>query len=159
MNTEKLALLLAVTLAATSPSVAQDRSSWKQYVGSSGTRIAFPVGVFPREAGPAEQGTGERFRTADGSGQLAVYSLSNPLHETPARYLFHRLKLPRAAIKYQKVTPRFFVLSSARNGYIYYSRCNFARRIHCIYMTYPEQEKRAWDGIVTRVSNSLRSSG
>ena len=153
MNTEKLALLLVVTLAATSPSVAQDQTSWKHYVGSSGTRIAFPVDVFPRDAGPAEQGTGQRFRTADGTGQLAIYSLSNPLHESPTTYLIHRLKVPRATIKYQKVTPRFFVLSSARDGFIYYSRCNFARRIHCIYLTYPEQEKRAWDGIVTRVSN------
>jgi hypothetical protein len=159
VNTEKLVLLLVLMLVAAWPSVAQDRISWKQYVGPSGSRISFPVDVFPRDAGPAEQGTGQRFRTADGSGQLAIYSLSNPLHESPATYLSHRLKVPRANIKYQKVTPRFFVLSSSRNGFIYYSRCNFARRIHCIYMTYPEQEKRAWDRIVTRVSNSLRSSG
>jgi hypothetical protein len=155
----KLLLLLAATFAATSPSLAQDRTSWKQYVGSSGTRIAFPVDVFPKDAGPAEQGTGQRFRTADSRGQLAIYSLANTLHESPATYLVHRLKVPRATIKYQKVTPRFFVLSSTRDGFIYYSRCNFGRRIHCIYMTYPEQEKRAWDRIVTRVSNSLRSSG
>jgi hypothetical protein len=28
--------------------------------------------------------------------------------------------------------------------------------MHCIYMSYPERELRAWDRIVTRISLSLR---
>ena len=36
-------------------------------------------------------------------------------------------------------------------------RCNFdARMIHCIDLTYPLEEKRAWDETVTRISRSLR---
>jgi hypothetical protein len=41
-------------------------------------------------------------------------------------------------------------------GKVYYSRCNFARRMHCIYLAYPEREKRDWDTTVTRISLSLR---
>jgi hypothetical protein len=35
-------------------------------------------------------------------------------------------------------------------------RRNFTARIHCIYLTYPQREKRARDAIVTRISLSLR---
>jgi hypothetical protein len=155
----KSTLALMATFVAASPGDAQERVSWKQYVDESGTRIAFPVSVFPNDGGPTEQGIGRQFRTADTRAQLAIYSLSNPKGERPAGYLRNHLKVSPATIKYARVTPRFYVLSSVRDGFIYYSRCNFARRIHCIYMTYPEHEKRAWDEIVTRVSNSLRASG
>jgi hypothetical protein len=138
---------------------AQERVSWRQYVDGSGTRVALPVSVFENDEGSSEQGNGRKFRNANGNAQLSIYSLPNPAGESPARYLHDRLKVSRATIKYQRVTLRFFVLSSVKDGFIYYSRCNFSHRIHCIYITYPEQEKRAWDDIVTRISNSLRSHG
>jgi hypothetical protein len=41
-----------------------------------------------------------------------------------------------------------------------HSRCNFSefhgQNIHCFDLVYPQREKRAWDGIVTRISLSLR---
>ena len=56
------------------------------------------------------------------------------------------------------MTARFFALSAAREGKIYYTRCNLsaggAGTIH--YLGYPQSEKREWDGIVTHVSYSLR---
>jgi hypothetical protein len=157
MTASKNALILLATLTVSQPGFAQEQTSWTQYVDRSGTRVAFPVDVFPSDAGPAEQGRGQRFRTNDGRAQLAIYTLPNPLRESPATYLRNRLRVSTAMLKYRRVTPRFYALSSARDGFIYYSRCNFARQIHCIYMTYPEHEKRAWDSVVTRVSNSLRS--
>jgi hypothetical protein len=157
MKPSKTALLLAAALGVTQPGFAQEQTSWMQYADRSGTRVAFPVDVFPSGAGPAEQGRGQRFRTNDGRAQLAIYTLANLLRESPATYLRNRLRVSSAMLTYRRVTPRFYVLSSARDGFIYYSRCNFARQIHCIYMTYPEHEKRAWDALVTRVSNSLRS--
>ncbi len=54
------------------------------------------------------------------------------------------------------MTEQFFVMSSIRDGRIFYSRCNFASGIHCIYLEYPQAEKLAFDPIVTRVSTSLR---
>lgn len=51
---------------------------------------------------------------------------------------------------------RFFVVSSFRNGMIWYDRCNFAGRyVTCVLMNYPAAEKTRWDAIVSRISNSL----
>jgi len=155
----KASLVALATLGAGSPVDAQERASWRQYVGDSGTKVAFPVSHFPKDEGPTEHGSGRQFRSTNGSAQLSIYSLPNLAGERPAGYLRNHLKVSPTTVKYQRVTPRFFVLSSVKDGFIYYSRCNFARRIHCIYMTYPAEEKPAWDDIVTRVSNSLRSSG
>jgi hypothetical protein len=56
------------------------------------------------------------------------------------------------------VTPGFFVVSSFRKGKIYYDRCNFAGRfINCVLINYPASEKRQWDNVVTRISNTLAS--
>ena len=55
------------------------------------------------------------------------------------------------------MTDRFFAVSGIRDGEVYYSRCNFHGRMHCIYISYPQRELRAWDGIVTRISLSLRA--
>ena len=45
-------------------------------------------------------------------------------------------------------------------GSIFYSRCNFSSdaggAIHCFDMVYPQEAKRAFDYVVTRVSRSLR---
>jgi hypothetical protein len=51
--------------------------------------------------------------------------------------------------------------ASTKSGkIILYSRCNFSSRalraIHCFDLTYPQEEKRAWDAVVTRISLSLR---
>jgi hypothetical protein len=46
---------------------------------------------------------------------------------------------------------------------ILYSRCNFSgrgrRAIHCFDIRYPQEEKRSWDSIITRISRSLRPLG
>jgi hypothetical protein len=58
------------------------------------------------------------------------------------------------------VTPEFFAIAAVMRGSIYYSRCNFShnagRAIHCFDLKYPVQERQSWDGIVTRMSRSLR---
>ena len=58
------------------------------------------------------------------------------------------------------MTRTFFAISSVRQGLIFYSRCNFSAdaggAIHCFDLVYPQQEKRAWDALVTRISRSLR---
>ena len=51
------------------------------------------------------------------------------------------------------------LLSHRSDGVILYSRCNFSqgrRAIHCFDLLYPQEEKRSWDAIVTRISLSLR---
>jgi hypothetical protein len=59
-----------------------------------------------------------------------------------------------------RIARSFFAISSERDGVILYSRCNFSGGargvIHCFDLKYPQQEKRAWDAVVTRISLSLR---
>ena len=66
----------------------------------------------------------------------------------------------RAALDYERTTRSFFAISLERDGVVYYSRCNFSGRregaIHCFDLVYPQDEKRAWDPVVTRISLSLR---
>jgi hypothetical protein len=106
------------------------------------------------------KGVGERLRSADGRAVLTIYSRENDTEETPASYLKNNLRLARAALDYERVTPTFFAISSVRQGMIYYSRCNFSSEmggaVHCFDLVYPQREQRAWDPIVTRISRSLR---
>ena len=98
--------------------------------------------------------------TADGRAQLSIYSRPNEAGETPSTYLQNKLRYPRSAIQYQRVTRSFFAISTETDGTIYYSRCNFSANaggaIHCFDLMYPQTEKKAWDGVVTRISRSLR---
>src|SRR5262249_50293676 len=121
----------------------------------TGTEVDFPAGLFSVDAGPSERGVGRVFQSEDGRAKFSAYTLENEADETPRSYLQKHLTVGPAAIDYRRVAGRFFVVSGVRGGEVYYSRCNFRGRMHCIYMSYPERELRAWDGIVTRVSLSL----
>jgi hypothetical protein len=89
--------------------------------------------------------------------QPCPFSRPNDTGENPATYLRHNLRMDRSSLDYARVARSFFAISSEREGVILYSRCNFSRRaIHCFDLTYPQEEKRAWDAVVTRISLSLR---
>ncbi len=106
------------------------------------------------------KGIGQRFKRADGRADLSVYSLPNEAGETPATYLRHNLRMDRSVLDYTRIARSFFAISSEREGVILYSRCNFSKRgrgaIHCFDLVYPQEAKRSWDAVVTRISLSLR---
>jgi hypothetical protein len=134
---------------------------WKEFqIPDLGTRVDYPAAVFSVSDGKSEVGMGERLSTADRRASLTIYSRANETGETPASYLRKNLRMSQSVIQYQRVTPSFFAISAEREGTIYYSRCNFSefhgQNIHCFDLVYPQREKRAWDGIVTRISLSLR---
>ena len=108
--------------------------------------------------GEPEKGVGQRFESSDGSAVLSIYSSENEAADTPASYL--RKNLRQSGLDYQRVTRSFFAISMERDGRIYYSRCNCSRSakrsIHCFDLLYPQEEKLAWDPVVTRISLSLR---
>jgi hypothetical protein len=153
---------LAVLIAQAACGVAQaqfrlDKSEdWKNFEGASGLSVRYPSGIFAAEAGPTEKGAGQKFKSRDGRYEFAAYSIDNAGGDTPRAYLQKNLLVPQAALVYRRATRKFFVISSIRNERIFYSRCNFAGRIHCVYLEYPQADKVAWDGIVSRVSYSLR---
>ncbi|MFL6799722.1 MAG: hypothetical protein ACJ8F3_20185 [Xanthobacteraceae bacterium] len=133
---------------------------WQTFViAQYGTRVDYPTGIFA-PAGAPEKGVGERFQSKDGRAILSVYSQENTAGDTPLGYLKRNLRVPPRGLGYQRITRSFFAISQERDGLIYYSRCNFSRRTrnstHCFDLVYPQEEKRAWDPVVTRISLSLQ---
>jgi hypothetical protein len=127
---------------------------WRIFeVPEYGTRVNYPARIFG-PAGEPEKGIGQRFESADGSAVLSVYSSENEAADTPGK------NLRQSSLDYERVTRSFFAISMERAGRIFYSRCNFSRSakgsIHCFDLVYPQEEKRAWDPVVTRISLSLR---
>jgi hypothetical protein len=134
---------------------------WQNFqVEDFGTTVDYPSTIFSEPAGKAEKGTGQRFNSADGRSTLTIYALENADGDTPASYLRKNLRMRRSALDYERVTRSFFAISTEGQGTVLYSRCNFESgdggTIHCIDLVYPQEVARAWDGIVTRISRSLR---
>jgi hypothetical protein len=147
-------IILTACLLASTASVAQPLRWQKYAVPEAGATVDLPTTVFSKDAGPTDQGYGRRFMTADSRATLAVQSIENSGHDSPAAFLAK--KHAPSNIVYKRVTPSFFVVSSFRNNSIWYDRCNFAGRfINCVLVNYPAAEKRQWDGVVTRISHTL----
>jgi hypothetical protein len=156
-----LAIIL-VTLASTAQAQSREQKpvDWRTFeIPDFGTRIQYPAGIFS-PAGKPEKGVGQRFERADGRAVLSIYSRPNETGENPATYLRSNLRVSRSALDYARITRSFFAISSEGDGVILYSRCNFSGgergAIHCFDLKYPQEEKRAWDAVVTRISLSLR---
>lgn len=147
------AVALAISLA---PATVSAAPGWQTYAApGSALRVDIPAAIFDRDAGPAEGGPGRKLVTSDGRANLTVQTVPNPRGDTPAAFL--AAKGPPPGILYRRVTPTFFVVSSIRNDVIWYNRCNFSgRAAHCVLINYPAREKAQWDGIVTRISRSLK---
>ncbi|MDD1535742.1 MULTISPECIES: hypothetical protein [unclassified Bradyrhizobium] len=145
---------LAATLTLLATLSAARAESWTTYrIAESRTSVDVPVSVFTELAGKPD-GHGQQFRTADGRADLTVQAVSNRQGLSPAEFLAR--KNPPSGIIYQRITPRFFVVSSIKRDMIWYNRCNFSRGyVHCVLINYPAAEKRRWDRVVTRISHSL----
>ena len=163
--TKYYACLTAMTLLTLLPNAEarvgeQSPADWRTFeVPDFGTRIQYPASIFT-PAGQPEMGIGQRFERADGRAVLSIYARPNEAGDNPITYLRHNLRVSRSALDYVRITRSFFAISSERDGVILYSRCNFSGRargaIHCIDLKYPQEEKRSWDAVVTRISLSLR---
>ena len=152
-----VALLLA-SAAPAQPQAQRPLLDWRTFVVPQyGTTVDYPAGIFV-PAGAPEKGIGQRFDRPDGRAVLSIYSRDNEQGDTPASFLRKNLRVERSEIEYQRGTRGFFAISMERQGMIYYSRCNFSRAgaIHCFDLAYPNEEERAWDAVVTRISLSLR---
>jgi len=149
------ASVFLLTLTLTPAAAIAQPINWKSYlVPESGAVAQIPTTVFSQDAGNPEEGYGRRFMRSDGRARLTVQSVPNDAGYSPAAFLAK--KNPPPNIVYRKVTRRFFVVSSFRGDKIWYNRCNFAGRfVNCVLIDYPAAEKREWDGLVTRISNTL----
>jgi hypothetical protein len=156
MRLHRLRVAVAMSLL---PGLAAAQSpAWRTYaVAETGAKLDVPVTIFSKDAGKPDEGYGRRFLTSDGRANLTLQSIPNAANDSPAVFLAKQN--PPSGIVYKRVTARFFVVSSVRNGRIWYNRCNRAARyMQCVLINYPAAEKRQWDGVVTRISNSLASN-
>ena len=128
---------------------------WQRYiVQQSGAVVDIPTSLFSKDVAESQPGHGRRLATSDGRANLTVQSFTNDTNLSPAAFLAKQR--PPSGIIYRKVTARFFAVSSIRNDKIWYNRCNVSGRfMNCVLINYPVEEKRQWDGIVTRISNTL----
>jgi hypothetical protein len=128
---------------------------WRKFViPGTGAHVDMPVNIFTEDSGPPDGGIGRRFFTSDRRADLTVQSVPNPHDDSPATFLEKRQ--PPAGIQYRRVTPRFFAVSSVRNGRTWYNRCNRTKGyMNCVLINYPASEERDWDAVVTRISLSL----
>ena len=132
--------------------------SWSKYsVAETGAVVDIPTSIFTEDAGTPQSGYGRQFLTSDRRADLTVQSVPKVAGDSPAIFLAKRN--PPANIVYKRVTPRFFVVSSFEGDKIWYNRCNFSQRyVNCVLINYPAAEKRQWDSVVTRISNTLASN-
>ena len=147
-------LVAAVLGCLTAPSWAQVQGGWVTFADERGTRLEYPADVFPVTR---DSSRGRTFVTSDGRATLDIYSGPNEKAESPAQLLRRTFPHRRSRLTYDRVARNFFAISAPHNNRVLYRRCNFHRStIHCIDLTYPLGEKRAWDITVTRISRSLR---
>lgn len=154
LNSQVILKQVILALAVSTYAASAQSVRWQKFdIPETGASVDVPASVFTEVAAKPD-GYGQSFRTADGRADLTVQSMANSGGDTPAGFLAK--KHPPSRIVYQRVTPHFFVVSSFKDNKIWYDRCNFASRyIHCVLINYPASEKRDWDGIVTRISNTL----
>jgi hypothetical protein len=131
--------------------------NWERYSLGDGTAaVDLPLGVFAVDGGASRRGAGHTFTTADGRADVSLYSIPNHPPRSPAQFLAQDFQLPQSSAIYRRVTGNMLAVSGYRGDQIWYARCNFGpQRLHCVALNYPASEKRRWDAIVTRISNSL----
>jgi len=160
VGTTLFAIVLLSPLPASSETPGLAAPDWKVYSDQAGTNVDYPAGIFTQDAGAVPRGEGRELRSADDRARLMIYIEPNRERRTPARFIKTEMAAPRSELEYRRIADRFFAISGVVGDQVYYSRCNFpsgaAGPIHCIYIAYPEKEKRMWDAIVTRISRSLR---
>jgi hypothetical protein len=146
-----------------SPTEGVETPQWTVFSDQFGTRVDIPENIFSVDAGPPVRGRGLHLRSPDERARLMIYVEENDARHSPATFVQANLRASRETLDYDRVTNRFFAISGVKDGEIYYSRCNFpqgvAGPLHCVYVAYPKAEERLWDGIVTRISRSLRPVG
>lgn len=151
------AMVLCALLALAGPG--GDGHRWYSYENARyGTRLAYPADLFGRGVG-SPNGDGVTMRAADGA-TLAVFGANNVNDDTPARYVEGLVgDGPRyARLSYRLVRPGFAILSGVSGGRVFYERYAFARggTIHAFVLEYPVAARARYDGLVARMSASLR---
>ena len=85
MRTSSAVLAMIVSLNASALALAPE-PEWRTYSNAAGTSVAVPAGILTSTIGHLEDGTGDKFSSADGRVMLSIYVLSAN-GQTPESYL------------------------------------------------------------------------
>jgi hypothetical protein len=160
-----IGLAFAASLLAAAPgneALAVERSGWTRFHDPERhMSLQLPAHIFQQGATDEGEG-GAVFSTRDGRARLRLFDFVNSRNQTPRSHLAGIPQYRAERFHYVRTTPRFYVASGLRDGMILYRRCNFSpradRRVACLQLEYPQEEKRAWDEVVARISLSLRNT-
>lgn len=153
MNGASLTCAIAMTLVSAAATAGD--ADWTTFrIPKTGATVEIPFTIFNQDAGSSEGGLRRHFYTDDHRADLTMQSIPNLANESPATFLAKQR--PPSGIVYKRVTPKFFVVSSFRDGKIWYNRCNRSNDyMTCVLINYPAAERRQWDDVVTRISRTL----
>jgi hypothetical protein len=140
--------------------VGAQAAEWEWYRSERfGYSLLFPADlVSPREE--AQNGQGLEFASGDGSIRLKVLVVYNEDRVSLEQYRTAIIKeFPQyGAIQYGPRGQSWFVLSGVRGSSIYYQKIVFVcggSVINAFALTYPEERKHAFDGIVTTIEKNF----
>lgn len=153
----RLVLLFTIGVCTAASVAAQEQ--WATYSNARfGTTADYPVSLLSLRDLTPDNGDGQVFHTEDRRARLTIWGARNAEGDSAQSYLGKYGT--QDAVSYRRVTARYYVVSGTRESDIFYERCNFSAKpdgiIDCLNVTYPAQDKAAWDPIVARLSESLR---
>ena len=125
-----------------------------------GFAIAYPVSVFEQKSEPTTD-EGRVLLSKDGKAKLLVGAFENEDNKSLEDYrqFVKDDQYAGAAIDYDVIKQRWFVLSGTRNGEIFYQRVSFTcggKLINSWAMLYPETERKTYDRVLTARSAQRR---
>jgi hypothetical protein len=123
-----------------------------------GFAIAYPVNVFEQKTEPTTD-EGRVLLSRDGKAKLLVGAFENTDNKTLEDYRQFVIdeQYPGAAIDYDVIKQRWFVVSGIHDGQIFYQRVSFTcggKLINSWAMLYPETERKTYDAVLTAVSKT-----
>ncbi len=136
-------------------------NDWERYRSALfGYSLLFPADVFKLQ-GESPNGQGQEFISGDGRAKLKVFAVHNMegIGLDQYRATIMRDFSGRDKVEYGPMGQSWFVLSGVHGGSIYYQKVMFScggRVINAFALTYPREQKRTYDGIVTGIEKSFR---
>jgi hypothetical protein len=153
-------ILVAVLGPGSSLAVSAQGLGWMRYESERyGFSFTVPSALLRLKEQPAD-GNWIEFISADSRTKLKVLSTYNQDGLSTPEYKDMILReLPGVNVEYEPAGRSWFVLSGVRGPNIYYQKVMFTcggRVITAFSMTYPEEEKRGYDSVVTAIEKSFR---
>jgi hypothetical protein len=133
---------------------------WETYRSERfGYSLLFPASMLEQRS-ETPDGRGIELSSKDGFVRLKVLAVDNSDNISIGEYRAAILREFSAnnQLKYGPMGQSWFVLSGARGDSIYYQKVLFAcsgRIINAFALTYPEQQKREFDSVVTTIEKNF----